>query len=73
MNISHIPQRIEIAFWVTLVSLMKESGLVAFVIRQGYAMMNTFRALSSPMKAAIWSASGLGLGFLLGLMVSLVR
>jgi hypothetical protein len=73
MDISQIPQRIEIAFWIAIIPLMKESSLMGFLVREGYILLEKARTKSKLLRIIAWAMSGLFLGFLLGFLISYIQ
>ncbi|MEJ2710068.1 MAG: hypothetical protein P8074_20830 [Anaerolineales bacterium] len=70
MNITQIPQRIEIAFWETFISLMEDSTQVRFLMQESYAWFEKINQVSHILMMIVWAMAGLGLGFLIGLLVT---
>jgi hypothetical protein len=70
MNITQIPQRIEIAFWETCISLMEDSTHVRFLMQGSYTWFEKINQVSHLLMMIVWAMAGLGLGFLIGLLVT---
>ena len=70
MNITQIPQRIEIAFWETFISLMEDSTHVRFLMQESYTWFEKINQVSKLLMMIVWAMAGLGLGFLIGLLVT---
>jgi hypothetical protein len=73
MNITRIPQRIEIAFWVTVIPMMEESSQLQTVLKESYLLITRMKNLSYLLKALALAAIGLCLGFGFGFMAILFR
>jgi hypothetical protein len=69
MNISQLPQRMEIAFWTTAISLMKTSPQVGFALRKAYIFLNEIKRTPFVYLVLAWAAIGLVMGFSLSLWV----
>jgi len=68
MNITRIPQRIEIAFWVTVIPMMEESYQLQTILKESYMLITRMKNLSYLVKALALAAIGLCLGFGFGFM-----
>jgi len=68
MTYTQIPQRIEIAFWVTVIPIMKGSSVVGNLITKVYTLMESIRQLKAWQQMAFLAMIGLLVGFLIGLM-----
>ena len=69
MNISQLPQRMEIAFWTTTISMMNNSPRVRFIVRKAYTLLGDIKRTSFLLLTLAWAAIGLVLGFSLSLWV----
>jgi hypothetical protein len=68
MTITQIPQRIEIAFWATVIPIMKDSSIVGIIITRVYTLMEGLRRLKVWQQMALLAITGLMIGFVIGLM-----
>jgi hypothetical protein len=73
MNITRIPQRIEIAFWVTVIPMMEESSELQAIMKESYRLITRMKALSYLVRALALAAIGLSLGFGFGYLAILFR
>lgn len=73
MNITRIPQRIEIAFWVTVIPMMEESSQLQTIIKESYRLISRIMVLSYFVRAFALAAIGLCLGFGFGYLAILFR
>jgi hypothetical protein len=69
MNITQLPQRMEIVFWTTTISIMNNSPRVRFIMRKAYMLMGETKRISFLLLALAWAAIGLVMGFSLSLWV----
>lgn len=69
MNLTHIPRRVEIVFWIVLINLMKESPLAQSVIQSFFLYLEKLNRNAYLLLAIAGASAGLGLGFFLGLWV----
>jgi hypothetical protein len=69
MNISQLPQRMEIVFWTTTISIMNNSPHVRFIVRKAYTLMGEFKRTPFLLLTLAWGAIGLVMGFSLSLWV----
>jgi len=69
MNISQIPQRMEIVFWTTTISMMNNSPHVRFIVRKAYNLVGEFKRTPFLLLTLAWAAIGLVMGFSLSLWV----
>ena len=67
MNITYIPQRLELVFWSAVIPLMTESSTVGRLIKIVYKMINIARRVPPVVWLALSVTSGLAFG--LGLAV----
>jgi hypothetical protein len=72
-GISNIPQRLEIAFWITIIPMMKQSPLLGSVVRWGYHLVAEMRQRSDRVRIVVWASSGLLIGMTLGYLTTLIR
>lgn len=70
MKITQLYQRLEIAFWSTIIFWMKESAHLRFVLRESYLLFGKVRYLSALFLFLAWAAVGLVLGFVFGLLAA---
>ena len=68
MTYTQIPQRIEIAFWVTVIPMMKGSSVVGNLITKVYILMERIRHLKAWQQITLLAMIGLLVGFLIGLI-----
>ena len=73
MNITRIPQRIEIAFWVTVIPMMEESSRLQTIMKESYRLITRMKNLSYLVRALALAAIGLCLGFGFGYLAILFR
>ena len=73
MNITRIPQRIEIAFWVTVIPMMEESSRLQTIMKESYRLITRMKNLSYFVRALALTAIGLCLGFGFGYLAILFR
>ena len=73
MNITRIPQRIEIAFWVTVIPMMEESSQLQTIMKESYQLITEVKKLSYLVQALALAAIGLCLGFGFGYLTILFR
>jgi hypothetical protein len=69
MNITQLPQRMEIVFWTTSISIMNNSPRVRFIMRKAYTFMREVKRTSFLLLTLAWAAIGLVMGFSLSLWV----
>jgi hypothetical protein len=69
MNINQLPQRMEIAFWTTAISLMHTSPHVRFALRKTYPLLLEIKRTPLVFLTLAWAAIGVVLGFSLSLWV----
>jgi hypothetical protein len=69
MNITQLPQRMEIVFWTTTISIMNNSPRVRFIMRKLYTIMGEIKRTSFLLLTLAWAAIGLVMGFSLSLWV----
>jgi hypothetical protein len=69
MNITQLPQRVEIVFWTTTISIMNNSPRVRFIMRKAYTLMGEIKRTSFLLLTLAWAAIGLVMGFSLSLWV----
>lgn len=69
MNITQLPQRMEIVFWTTTISIMNNSPRVRFIMRKAYKLMGEIKRTSFLLLSLAWAAIGLVMGFSLSLWV----
>lgn len=72
MNITQIPQRIEIAFWEAFISLMEDSTQVRFLMQVSYTWFEKINQAANILMMIVWAIAGLSLGFLIGLLVTIL-
>jgi len=72
MNITQIPQRIEIAFWETFISLMEDSIQVRFIMQASYTWFEKINQVAHILMMIVWAMAGLSLGFLIGFLVTIL-
>jgi ABC-type proline/glycine betaine transport system permease subunit len=68
MNITYIPQRIELVFWSAAIPLMTESPLVGKAIKCVYTVFHIARSVPPLAWLALSATSGLGIGLGLALL-----
>ncbi len=68
MNIRSLPTNIEIAFWSVVISLLSDSEVIQNFVQKCYDCMTSGRATYYLRMALVFSAAGLLLGTLLGLV-----
>lgn len=73
MNITRIPQRIEIVFWSTLIRMMKESPRLGYIVQRAYDSFKKIEHLSYLLHLLAWGISGLALGFLVGYLFNILH
>jgi hypothetical protein len=69
MNIYQLPQRMEIVFWTTAISMMNNSPHVRYMVRKAYPIMKNMKRTPFLLLTLAWGAIGLVLGFGLSLWV----
>jgi hypothetical protein len=69
MNITQLPQRMEIVFWTTTISIMNNSPRVRFIIRKAYSLMGELKRTPFMLLTLAWAAIGLVIGFSFSLWV----
>ncbi len=62
MNISQLPQRMEIVFWTTSISMMNNSPRVRFIMRKAYTLMGEIKQTRFLLLTLAWAAIGLVMG-----------
>jgi hypothetical protein len=70
MNITRIPQRVEIVFWVTVIPIMQDSTRAQDLIHKGYLVLRRIRALPFSLRLLALSSIGLVLGFSAGYLIT---
>ncbi len=73
MNITQIPQRIELVFWTTIIPLMKDSPRFRKMLRDFYQFLDKMDRLFFYLQFVSWGIAGLALGFLAGFLFLAVR
>ena len=68
MTFTQIPQRIEIAFWATVIPIMTDSSVVGNLITKVYTLLENIRQLKVWQQITYLAIIGLMVGFLIGLM-----
>lgn len=68
MNIRSLPTNIEIAFWSVVISLLTDSEVIQDFVRKCYNCLASGRYIHYLRLALIFSAAGLLLGTILGLV-----
>ncbi|MEJ2348841.1 MAG: hypothetical protein P8Y03_03550 [Anaerolineales bacterium] len=63
---------IEILFWDIAILLLSKSRIVQVLVRGSYVSIQNLRQSLGPTQLLVWAISGWGLGFLIGLLGSLV-
>lgn len=76
MSFKQISTRLEISFWQLVIQLLSESDtiqeIIAWIYHRGSPGINRFVHKLDYEKALRWAAYGLTLGFLIGLLSTLV-
>jgi len=67
MTFTQIPQRLEIAFWATVIPIMKDSSAVGDFITRGYTLIEKVRRLKVWQQILLLAIAGLLVGFTIGL------
>ena len=67
MTFTQIPQRLEIAFWATVIPMMKDSTLVGDMIAWVYAWVEDIREMKVWQQLVLMAVTGLLVGFAIGL------
>jgi hypothetical protein len=70
MDVKHIPNRIEIAFWSTAILIMTESSLLRSAVESCCRLAEDGRYKKALVRALLWGGAGLGLGLVLGLITA---
>ncbi len=73
MNFKFLPRQLEINFWNAVIPLMKESPPVRFILMSGYALLQEFRLANNLMLSLLIGATGLLIGFSLGVLITLFQ
>jgi len=68
MNIRSLPTNIEIAFWSVVISLLSDSEVIQDFVRKCYDCLISRRYIYYLRLALVFSAAGLVLGTILGLI-----
>jgi hypothetical protein len=68
MTFTQIPQRLEIAFWATVIPMMKDSSVVGDLIAWVYSLIETIRELKVWQQLVLIAITGLLVGFTIGLI-----
>ena len=66
INISRLPQKVEIKFWDTVIPLLKASGQVQDWIQEVYTSRKDLMPVVKTLQWFILGACGLVIGFLMG-------
>jgi hypothetical protein len=67
MTFTQIPQRLEIAFWATVIPMMKDSSMVGDIIARVYSLLETIREMKVWQQLVLMAITGLLVGFSIGL------
>jgi hypothetical protein len=73
MNFKFFHRQLEINFWNTVIPLMKESPPVRFILMSGYVLLQEFRSANNLMLSLLVGATGVLIGFSLGVLIKLVQ
>jgi hypothetical protein len=73
MELTQLPHRIEILFWMAAINMMEESAGLVWLVREAYTIQRSVRSLSFLKLSLIFSLSGLVLGFVLGIVMTAVH
>jgi hypothetical protein len=68
MTFTQIPQRLEIAFWATVIPMMKDSSMVGDIIARVYSLLETIREMKVWQQLVLMAITGLLVGFSIGLI-----
>jgi hypothetical protein len=68
MTFTQIPQRLEIAFWATVIPIMKDSSVIGDLIAKVYTLVEIVRELKVWQQLALLAITGLLVGFTIGLI-----
>jgi len=68
MTFTQIPQRLEIAFWATVIPIMKDSSTIGDLITSVYTLIERARQLKVWQQISLLAIAGLVVGFVIGLM-----
>ncbi len=67
MTFTQIPQRLEIAFWIAVIPMMKDSNVIGDLITRVYILTEKVRHLKAWQQVALLAGMGLFVGFVIGL------
>jgi len=70
MNIRQIPARIEVTLWLAAINLMSESLFLQRTLQLLYRYKLTLERDHNYLRVLVWSAAGLLLGLILGLVTA---
>jgi hypothetical protein len=73
MQITRIPQLIELQFWLTVIPWMENSARLRALLKRAYRYHYRLTHLPHAVVATGWALSGLGLGFALGLLATVLH
>lgn len=68
MTFTQIPQRLEIAFWATVIPMMKDSTIVGDLIARVYSLIEEVREMKAWQQLVLMAIAGLLVGFTIGLI-----
>ena len=68
MTFTQIPQRLEIAFWATVIPMMKDSTIVGDLVARVYSLIEEVREMKVWQQLVLLAISGLLVGFTIGLI-----
>ena len=70
MTFTQIPQRLEIAFWATVIPMMKDSSIVGDIITRVYILIENIHQMKAWQQITILAITGLLVGFMIGLKIA---
>jgi hypothetical protein len=73
MNITQIPQRIELVFWTTVIPLMKDSPRFRRTLQDFYRFLDKLDRCLFFLQFICWGIAGLALGFFAGYLITTLR